>query len=182
MCFARQHFSSGSLYRAFYPVNDLVMHRFSIHPWYVDSVVTQTLNSGISDLINIIVVSIFSHHVQEEGFSFGHSFWSTICSTIISSITNFTLILDLILTTNFQSSGRFQVTSSSHLNDLFPGSGLTRTQRSLVIVIITLLCFLALGGLINSILLGISFLDALYFSVTTIETIGMPISLSTPNI
>lgn len=52
------------------------------------------------------------------------------------------------------------------------GSGLTRRQRSLVIIIIGLFCYLALGALINSLLLDLSFIDGLYFTVVTIETIG----------
>jgi hypothetical protein len=52
------------------------------------------------------------------------------------------------------------------------GSGLTHKQRSLLIVVIILLCYIALGALINTILINLSFVDALYFSVVTIETIG----------
>jgi potassium channel subfamily K len=52
------------------------------------------------------------------------------------------------------------------------GSGLTRKQRSLIIIVIILLCYVALGGLINSILLHLSFIDGLYFTLVTIETIG----------
>lgn len=56
---------------------------------------------------------------------------------------------------------------------MFPaGSGLTRKQRSLMIVIIILLCYIALGGLVNGLLIHLSFIDGLYFTICIIETIG----------
>ena len=53
------------------------------------------------------------------------------------------------------------------------GSGLTHKQRSLVIIIIVLLCYVSLGSLAQTRMLKISFIDALYFSVLSIETIGI---------
>jgi hypothetical protein len=35
-----------------------------------------------------------------------------------------------------------------------------------------LLCYIAMGGLVQTFLIGITFLNALYFTVVTIETIG----------
>ena len=35
-----------------------------------------------------------------------------------------------------------------------------------------LLCWITLGGIVNSILLHLSFIDGLYFTVVSIETIG----------
>jgi len=55
----------------------------------------------------------------------------------------------------------------------FIGSGLTDKQRSLVIIVIVLLCYIALGALILSVMLKLSFIDALYLAVVSIETIGM---------
>ena len=43
----------------------------------------------------------------------------------------------------------------------------------MVIIIIILLCYVSLGALIQSFLLHLSFIDALYFSVVSIETVGM---------
>jgi potassium channel subfamily K len=54
----------------------------------------------------------------------------------------------------------------------FSGSGLTRKQRSLVVIVIILLCYIAFGSLVNSFLIHLGFVDALYFTVATIETIG----------
>ena len=53
-----------------------------------------------------------------------------------------------------------------------PGSGLTRKQRALMIIVIVLLVYVAFGALINSLLLHLSFIDGLYFTVVSIETIG----------
>ncbi|KAH7882329.1 hypothetical protein F5I97DRAFT_1909487 [Phlebopus sp. FC_14] len=112
---------------------------------------------SIHDLINIVAVTIFGvEHRFPDGFTYGQSFWMTVCSTVASSITNVTLIIDLIRTPDFARSG----------------SGLTRRQRSLVVIIIILFIYIALGALINSFLLELTFINGLYFTVTTIETIG----------
>ncbi|KAJ7034543.1 hypothetical protein C8F04DRAFT_1101323 [Mycena alexandri] len=111
----------------------------------------------IHDLINITAVTIFGvEHRFNDGFTYGQSFWITVCSTGVSSFTNLTLITDLIRTPDFEKSG----------------SGLTRRQRSLAILVILLLCYIALGALIHSILMGLNFIDAMYFTLVTIETIG----------
>ncbi|TEB29894.1 voltage-gated potassium channel [Coprinellus micaceus] len=52
------------------------------------------------------------------------------------------------------------------------GSGLTRKQRTLVVISIVLLTYIAFGALIQSFILKLSFIDALYFTVATIETVG----------
>jgi hypothetical protein len=52
------------------------------------------------------------------------------------------------------------------------GSGLTHKQRSLLIIIIVLLCYVSFGSLAQTRMLNIPFIDALYFSVLSIETIG----------
>ncbi|KAI3612980.1 tandem pore domain k+ channel [Moniliophthora roreri] len=84
----------------------------------------------IHDIINITAVTVFGvEHRFDDGFTYGTSFWMTLCSTIASSITNATLIADLIRTPDFATSG----------------SGLTRKQRSLIIIVIFLLCYIAFG-------------------------------------
>ncbi|KAI0790498.1 hypothetical protein C8Q75DRAFT_806406 [Abortiporus biennis] len=111
----------------------------------------------LHDIINIIAVNIFGvEHRFDDGFTYGQSFWMTLCSTLVSSITNITLIVDYIRTPDFHKSG----------------SGLTRKQRSLAIVVMTLLIYMALGALAQSFLRDLSFIDGLYFTVVTIETIG----------
>ncbi|KAF7313871.1 Tandem pore domain k+ channel [Mycena chlorophos] len=111
----------------------------------------------IHDLINITAVTVFGvEHRFNDGFTYGQSFWITVCSTAVSSFTNLTLITDLIRTPDFDNSG----------------SGLTRRQRSLAILVIVLLAYIALGSLIHSLLLELNFIDAMYFSLVSIETIG----------
>ncbi|CAA7270244.1 unnamed protein product [Cyclocybe aegerita] len=109
------------------------------------------------DIINIPAVTIFGiQHRFDDGFTYGQSFWMTVCSTLASTATNITLIVDYARTTDFAQSG----------------SGLTRKQRSLAIIIIILLCYISLGALIQTIMLKIAFIDALYFTVASIETVG----------
>ncbi|EKM56497.1 uncharacterized protein PHACADRAFT_194104 [Phanerochaete carnosa HHB-10118-sp] len=111
----------------------------------------------IHDIINIVAVTVFGvQHRFDDGFTYGQSFWLTICSTAASTITNFTVILDYISTPDFARSG----------------SGLTRRQRALVIIVILLLVYIAFGALVNTFLLSLNFIDSLYFTIVTIETIG----------
>ncbi|KAG8742490.1 hypothetical protein FRC10_001386 [Ceratobasidium sp. 414] len=63
--------------------------------------------------------------------AYGQAFWMTICSTIASVITTISLAWDLYRTPEFARSG----------------SGLTRKQRSLVIIVMVLLCYIALGAM-----------------------------------
>jgi len=49
---------------------------------------------------------------------------------------------------------------------------LTPKQRSVVVIVIILLSYISFGSFIEAKLLNISFINALYFSVVTIETIG----------
>ncbi|KAF4616570.1 hypothetical protein D9613_008731 [Agrocybe pediades] len=111
----------------------------------------------LHDLINIPAVTIFGvQHGFDDGFTYGQSFWFTVFSTMASTATNITLITDYHKTKDF-----------SHA-----GSGLTQKQRSLVIITIVLLCYVSLGSLILAIMLHVTFIDALYLSVVSIETIG----------
>ncbi|KAI0074973.1 voltage-gated potassium channel [Panus rudis PR-1116 ss-1] len=111
----------------------------------------------LHDIINIIAVTVFGvEHRFDDGFTYGESFWMTVCSTIASTITNITLITDYINTPDFGTSG----------------SGLTRKQRSLVIIVMVLLVYVAFGALCNTFIQDLTFIDGLYFTVVTIETVG----------
>ncbi|KDQ06151.1 hypothetical protein BOTBODRAFT_39792 [Botryobasidium botryosum FD-172 SS1] len=111
----------------------------------------------IHDIINAIACTIFAvAHRYSDGFTYGQAFWFTLCSTIASLFTTVTLIWDWRTTPDFAKSG----------------SGLTRKQRTLVIVAIILLCYIALGALAFSFLLKLSFQNGLYFTIVSIETIG----------
>lgn len=59
-----------------------------------------------SDIINITTVTVFGvQHRTRDGFTYGPSFWITFCSTVASSFTNLTLIIDYVRTPDFAHSG-----------------------------------------------------------------------------
>jgi potassium channel subfamily K, other eukaryote len=62
------------------------------------------------DIINIIAVTIFGvSHRFNDGFTYGEAYWITVCSTVVSLITNITLIIDFVRTPDFKTSGMFPV-------------------------------------------------------------------------
>lgn len=66
-----------------------------------------------ADVINIICVIIFGvEHRFDDGFIYGQAFWMTVCSTSVSSFTNVTLIVDLIRTPEFATSGTYPLAPS----------------------------------------------------------------------
>ncbi|KAG8923316.1 hypothetical protein FRC02_011223 [Tulasnella sp. 418] len=111
----------------------------------------------LHDIINIIAVTVFGVvHRHDDGFTFGEAFWITACSTIASIAATATLGWDLWSTTDFAKSG----------------SGLTRKQRSLIILVMILIAYIALGSLVYAFAMDITFQDGLYFTVVSLETIG----------
>ena len=95
---------------------------------------------AIHDVINIAVVTTFGVvHRFDDGFTYSQAFWMTVCSTMASVTTTITLLLDYFCTPNFAKSG----------------SGLTRKQRSLVIIFMVLLADLAIGALVYCYLLDL---------------------------
>lgn len=66
------------------------------------------LRMSVLDIINITTVTVFGiEHRFDDGFTYGDSFWVTVCSTIASTITNVTLIIDYVKTPDFARSGKF---------------------------------------------------------------------------
>jgi potassium channel subfamily K len=60
-----------------------------------------------TDLINIVAVTTFViYHRFDNSFTYGQSFWMTVCSTAASCFTNATLIWDLYRTSEFNKSGK----------------------------------------------------------------------------
>ncbi|EJD43365.1 voltage-gated potassium channel [Auricularia subglabra TFB-10046 SS5] len=111
----------------------------------------------IHDIINIIAVAWFGvAHRFNDGFTYGEPFWITLCSTIASTFVNVTLVIDFLATKDFAKSG----------------SGLTRKQRSLLIIIMIFLCWIALGALCNTFINDLDFVSALYFTLCSVETVG----------
>ncbi|KAF8520938.1 hypothetical protein BU17DRAFT_46135 [Hysterangium stoloniferum] len=112
---------------------------------------------GLHDVVNAVTVTIFGvEHRFDDGFTYGQPFWLVVASTVVSLFTTVTLIWDLWATPEFSKSG----------------TGLTQKQRSLVVIVIILLCWITLGGLVNSVLLHLTYINGLYFTVVSIETIG----------
>ncbi|KAH9974700.1 hypothetical protein BGW80DRAFT_1559693 [Lactifluus volemus] len=112
---------------------------------------------SLHDILNVVTLLIFGiEHRFGNDFTYGEAFWMTICSTIMSMTTNLTLISDFLRTPDLSAAG----------------SGLTRKQRSLVIITIIFLVYLALGALITSLMMSLTFLNGLFFTVVTTLTIG----------
>lgn len=135
----------------------------------------RTVLTWVKDIINIVAVTVSgADHRFNDGFTYGEAYWMTVCSTVVSFFTNVTLIIDFIRTPDFRTSGMFFVSFYSFLSPLliYAGSGLTRKQRTLMIILIFLFIYIALGSMINSFMLSLTFINGLYFTVTTIETIG----------
>ena len=115
-------------------------------------------------------------HSGNDGFTTSEAFWMTICSTVVSTITNFTLIWDFVTTPNFAKAG-MSVFVCLYLFTigvliLTPGSGITRRQRSLVTITMIFLTYIALGALITSLMMNLTFVNGLFFVIVTTLTIG----------
>ncbi|KAF8500393.1 hypothetical protein F5888DRAFT_1384540 [Russula emetica] len=111
----------------------------------------------VHDILNIVTVTTFGIiHSVDDGFVTSEAFWMTICSTIVSTLTNFTLIWDFVKTPNFAKAG----------------SGITLRQRSLVIITMIFLTYIALGALISSLMMNLTFINGLFFTIVTTLTIG----------
>jgi len=86
------------------------MHRVSFHPRFVSWFEHRHVLTLDIDIINIVALTVFGViHRFDDGFTYGESFWMTVCSTVVSVITNVTLIIDLICTPNFKTSGMYPV-------------------------------------------------------------------------
>jgi potassium channel subfamily K len=58
------------------------------------------------DAINTLAVVIFGvEHRFSDGYTYGQAFWVTVCSTIVSIITNVSLVVDFMRTPKFSQSG-----------------------------------------------------------------------------
>ncbi|ORY21336.1 hypothetical protein BCR39DRAFT_553869 [Naematelia encephala] len=137
--------------------NIALISRFLERRVYTSTIIT-IIGLSIHDMINITAVTVFGVvHRFDDGFTYSEAFWLCVCSTVASMFTNATLIYDLIRTKDFRRSG----------------SGLTPKQRSLVIIVMILLTYMAVGSLcFNFLLPEIAFQNALYYTVVSIETIG----------
>lgn len=111
----------------------------------------------LHDAINIAALVAFGVvHAVDDGFTYSQAYWMTLASTSVSLTCTLSLVFDYFGTKDFESSG----------------SGLTNKQTQLVIVIMVLLVYISLGSLLWSLLLGIQFEAALYFTCVTILSVG----------
>jgi hypothetical protein len=122
----------------------------------------------------VTVVTFAVEHNVEDGFTNSEAFWMTICSTVVSTITSFTLIWDFVVTPNFAKAGK-SIPALLHQGRVLsphPGSGITHRQRSLIIVTMIFLTYVALGALISSLMMNLTFVNGLFFTIVTTLTIG----------
>ena len=69
-----------------------------------------------SDAIIIPVITIFGVlHRFDDGFTYGQSFWFTVCSTFVSVATNIALIVDYMTTRDFAMSGGYIINPPPHM-------------------------------------------------------------------
>ncbi|KAH9809715.1 hypothetical protein DFH28DRAFT_904470 [Melampsora americana] len=114
----------------------------------------------IHDLTNMSILILSPIQLGTDGsdHSLGYGYWLLVASSIISLSCNSALIFDYCLVENFRAKG----------------SGLTNKQRSLVIACMALVMYIGFGALIFIFLIDvrIKFIDALYFCVCTVTTVG----------
>lgn len=120
------------------------------------------------------VATFAVQHSVNDGFTNSEAFWMTICSTVVSTLTNLTLIWDFVTTPNFAKAGKWvrAFRQSDHVLSLTSGSGITPKQRSLIIITMIFLTYIALGALISSLMMKLTFVNGLFFTIVTTLTIG----------
>ncbi|KAM0754917.1 voltage-gated potassium channel [Meredithblackwellia eburnea MCA 4105] len=111
----------------------------------------------VHDLINVVTVIIFGViHRFNDGFTYGTAYWMCVAATVASLSCNVTLIFDYASTKDFVRNG----------------SGLTEKQRSLVVAVMALLCYIGLGSLVFSFLMSLTYINSMYFTIVTITSCG----------
>ncbi|PWN37211.1 voltage-gated potassium channel, partial [Meira miltonrushii] len=112
----------------------------------------------IHDVINLVALIIFGViHAVDDGFTYSEAYWMTTASTVASICCTISLVVDYLRTEDFKDAG----------------SGLTKKQSQLVIVIVAFLAYISLSALVFALVMQLPFLDAMYFSVESIATIGL---------
>ena len=81
----------------------------------------------------MVVIFAVTHRIA-DGFVYGQSFWMTVYSMVISTVTNIMLIVDIFHTKDFNRSGSMSLDTYLivHFNK----------QHSLIVIIIMLLCYI----------------------------------------
>lgn len=78
----------------------------TLHGETRDVLVSLDVPNLAEDIINIVAITVFGvQHRFDDGFTYGQSFWLTVCSTVASSVTNISVIVDYVRTPEFARSG-----------------------------------------------------------------------------
>ncbi|KAG0272613.1 hypothetical protein BGZ95_011610 [Linnemannia exigua] len=136
--------------------NICVLFRFLERNVY-HSVVLSLITATIQDALCIGAVVAFGVlYPPSKGYVYLEGFWTMLASILFSFLATILISIDLHRTPNFR----------------LQGSGVTHKQRLLIAEAMTLCFYLAIGALIFIYLEKWSFLEALFFVMVTITTIG----------
>ncbi|KAF9965384.1 hypothetical protein BGZ70_004944 [Mortierella alpina] len=136
--------------------NICVLFRF-LERWIWHNVILSLITATIQDILCIAAIVPFCLlYPPSEGYVYLEGFWTMIASMIFSFTATILMSIDLHTTPNFR----------------LRGSGVTHKQRILIAEAMTLCFYLAIGALIFIYLEDWTFLNALFFVMVTITTIG----------
>ncbi|KAK5828740.1 hypothetical protein F5H01DRAFT_328785 [Linnemannia elongata] len=136
--------------------NICVLFRFLERHVY-RSVVLSLVTATIQDILCVCAVVPFGIlYPPSKGYVYLEGFWTMLASILFSFLATILISIDLHRTPNFR----------------LQGSGVTHKQRILIAEAMSLCFYLAIGALIFIYLEKWTFLDALFFVMVTITTIG----------
>ncbi|KAK3842915.1 MAG: hypothetical protein J3R72DRAFT_122924 [Linnemannia gamsii] len=136
--------------------NICVLFRFLERHVY-HSVVLSLVTATIQDVLCIGAVVPFGIlYPPSKGYVYLEGFWTMLASILFSFLATILISIDLHRTPNFR----------------LQGSGVTHKQRLLIAEAMTLCFYLAIGALVFIYLEKWTFLDAMFFVMVTITTIG----------
>ncbi|GJJ70902.1 potassium channel subfamily K, other eukaryote [Entomortierella parvispora] len=136
--------------------NICVLFRFlERHVWH--SVILSLITATLQDILCIgSIVPFCILYPPSKGYVYLEGFWTMIASMV------FSLTATVLMSIDFHRTPQFRL----------QGSGVTHKQRILIAEAMSLCFYLAIGALIFIYLEHWSFLDALFFVMVTITTIG----------
>ncbi|KAF9288132.1 hypothetical protein BGZ68_000749 [Mortierella alpina] len=136
--------------------NICVLFRF-LERWIWHNVILSLITATLQDVLCIAAIVPFCIlYPPSEGYVYLEGFWTMIASMVFSFTATILMSIDLHTTPNFR----------------LGGSGVTHKQRILIAEAMTLCFYLAIGALIFIYIEQWNFLEALFFVMVTITTIG----------
>ncbi|KAF9960736.1 hypothetical protein BGZ72_006078 [Mortierella alpina] len=136
--------------------NICVLFRF-LERWIWHNVILSLITATIQDFLCIAAIVPFCIlYPPSQGYVYLEGFWTMIASMIFSFTATILMSIDLHTTPDFR----------------LRGSGVTHKQRILIAEAMTLCFYLAIGALIFIYIEDWTFLNALFFVMVTITTIG----------